>query len=475
MDPTSLTINLAPFGVDPEGTPHQAHPTQMKILEWADRVRAGTSGAQGIPVLYAQGGWRSGKTRAMLAVVLEVMEAYPGIRVLIGRKDFNDLRLSTMESWRDVRPRALVKHEDKQEHREEWVNGSQVFFRELKDLEGLGGQEFGLILISEPYELDADIYIRAKGRISQAGMPHMLLLEGNPPNEGHWLHKVVLGDDHTPPDPDVTFLEVATDENWTNLPEAYRRSIESAPLAWQKKYRLGQWGFTPEGQPVYDIFREQLHVSPVGLVPDRPVLRSWDSGVRHPACLWGQTTAGGQLLIQHEELGIEVSLSGFAPRVIQKTNEQYGPKLVMDYGDPAMFGRSVQTGKTDAQVLYEIGKIQLRGRQSTHQDRKSLIDGRFSLLINGAPAVLIHPRCKTLIEALMGGYHYPKRSEGQAFSKPHQAPFKDGWYEHLANCFEYLIVNTYGAGSSAALASFTAKRRYRQQQQRHQSRSIVTY
>ena len=453
-----------------------AHAAQLKILEWSDRVRAGKHVSLGIPVFYAQGGWRSGKTRAMLAVILECMEAYPGIRVLIARKDFADLRLSTMESWRDVRPKELIKHEDKQEHREEWVNGSQVFFRELKDLEGLGGQEFGIILISEPYELDEQVYMRAKGRLSQAGMPNMLLLEGNPPNQGHWLHKLVCGDVEKGifPDPDITFLEVSTDENWDNLPESYRRSIETAPASWQKKYRLGQWGFTPEGQPVYDVFKESIHVRPIQIVPDRPVIRGFDSGIRHPACLWGQIASSGQLLIQYEWLGMETSLSAFAPGCVQRTNEWYGERVVMDYGDPAMFARSPQTGKSDAQMLYENDKIQLKGRQSTYQDRKSLIDQRLAMLINGAPAILIHPRCKTLIEGLLGGYHWPVRTDSQPFSKKHEAPYRDGFFDHLVNCFEFIVVNSFGSGNSLS-TNFIAQKRARQANRLRQMQGTVSF
>ena len=458
---TQATIELTPFGKTQTGETYSAHPSQIKMFEWADAVKNKSLSTKGIPVLYAQGGWRSGKTKASIAIVLECMERYPGLRVLIARKDFNDLRLSTMESWREVRPPIVVRSEDKQEHREEWVNGSQVFFRELKDLEGLAGQEFGIILVSEPYELEEEMYFRLKGRISQKDMPHMLILEGNPPNEGHWLHRIVCGDEKTPADQDLTFIEIPTDENWDNLPDGYRKSIEAAPESWQRKYRLGKWGFTPSGQPVYDLFKEHIHVRPVSILPDRPPIRSWDSGVRHPACLWAQTTARGQLLIQYEWLGMEMGLTQFSQGVVLRTNEFYtAGKIVHDYGDPAMFARSPQTGKSDANVLYESCGVQLTGRQSTHQDRKSLIDSKLSALVDGVPLVLIHPRCRTLIEGLLGGYHYPKRKPEQPFSHKFQIPEKDGFYEHLANCFEYLIINLYGH-STPAVSTFIARKKQR--------------
>ena len=472
-----ITVEFRPFGTGTTGTANPPHQTQARILEWSDRVRAGQSGCAGIPTLYVQGGVRSGKTTAVLTIIHECMEAYPGLRVLIARKDFQDLRVSTYESWKGMRLRELVAHENSQEHREEWVNGSQVFFRELKDLEGLGGQEFGIILVSEPYELDGlETIHRLRGRLSQHGMPLMLLLEGNPANEGHFLHTFICGSDdgRVVPDADTTFIECPTDENWENLPAPYRRTIETAPESWQKKYRLGKWGFTPSGQPVYDLFKETIHVRPISLIPDRPVIRSWDSGARHPACLWSQIAANGQLIIQYEWLGIEVGLSQFAPGVIQRTNEWYGPQAVMDYGDPAMFARSPQTGKSDAQVLFDHARIQLHGRQSTHQDRKSLIDGRFSLLIQGAPAILIHPRCKTLIEGLLGGYHYPTRTDNQPFNKRQEAPYKDGWYEHLVNCFEYLMVNSYGRGNTLT-TEVIARNRRRQQMRVNQLKTAAVF
>ena len=472
----TLTVTPAPFGLSPTGTPNPPHSSQEKIFAWADAVREGTLTTTGMPTLYVQGGWRSGKTRACLAVMEELMEDYPGIRVLMARKDFNDLRLSTIESWKAVRPEEHVASYDQQEHREEWHTGSQVFFRELKDLHGLGGQEFGAILISEPHELEEGVVPWACGRLSQAGMPLMLILEGNPPNAGHWLHRMVKGDpDHgVEPDPSVTFLEIPTDDNWANLPVAYRQSIESSPASWQKKYRLGQFGFTPEGQPVYSPpFAEALHVRPCDFVPDRPVIRSWDSGVRHPACLWSQLTASGRLLIQYEWLGMEMGLETFAPGVVQRTNEWYGARVASDVGDPAMFARSPQTGRSDAQLLQKFG-VQLRGRQSTHQERKALIDQRLSLLIDGQPAIVIHPRCRTLIDGLLGGYHYPRKTDQQAFGPKHEIPYKDGFFDHLANCFEYLLITHFGQQRSV-VTKVVAARQERLRRQRLQQRTTVAF
>ena len=158
--------------------------------------------------------------------------------------------------------------------------------------------------------------------------------------------------------------------------------------------------------------------------------------------------------------------------MILRTNEWYTDRIIHDYGDPAMFGRSPQTGKSDGTMLQETHGIQLQGRQSTHQDRKSLIDRKLSELVNGSPAVLIHPRCKILIDALLGGYHYPKRNPNRPFTHQHEIPYKDSWFEHLANAFEYLIVNVYGTGSTLSSQLIQRKRLRERERWRNQGAAV---
>ena len=71
-------------------------------------------------------------------------------------------------------------------------------------------------------------------------------------------------------------------------------------------------------------------------------------------------------------------------------------------------------------------------------------------MIGGVPTLLVDPSCPILIEGLAGGFHYPELKEGQSFSPMRDTPFKDGWFEHIVNAFEYGMVNIF-LGSSPAI------------------------
>src|SRR3990167_2021986 len=189
------------FGRDRQGRPYPPHPTQQRVFDWVlDRLAQPTGG---VPALYVQHGVRSGGTRAMLNVVLARLTHEPGLRVLIGRKDFKDLRTSILETFLDILPPALLVERDAQEHRYVLRAGttgtSTVFFRELKDLAGLGSQEFGCILVCEAHEISLAAYRTLKQRCAQQPHPPLLLLEGNAPLERHWL--ATVSDPPSPPSP----------------------------------------------------------------------------------------------------------------------------------------------------------------------------------------------------------------------------------------------------------------------------------
>ena len=55
----------------------------------------------------------------------------------------------------------------------------------------------------------------------------------------------------------------------------------------------------------------------------------------------------------------------------------------------------------------------------------------------GWPAVLIHRSCRSVIDALAGGYHFPEKPDGAAALKPH----KDGYFDNVADSVRYEVMN----------------------------------
>lgn len=460
----TLEILFAPYSCDPvSGEPYPPHETQQKIREWVRSVRHGTYQGQGIPTLYVQHGVNSGGTRGALAPILEYAFEQPGLSVLIGRKDFVDLRKSGMATFFEIVDPALMVDRDEQLH---WyqlraaglsTKPSTIYFSDLKEPDSFGSQQFAAILVIEAHEIPEETFRKLRNRARQGLLPSFLILEGNPPSEQHWLSQLT-NPAHQSFDPSITVFELPSTENWAFMTAAYRQTLEAMPASWRRRYLLGKTGFLSEGSPVYPAFLETVHSRPTTLIPDRPIIRAWDFGWRRAGCLWSQCTDAGQLLVHREWMPVETPETQFIEGVIQRTNEWYGPRTCLDYGDPAARNRDPE-GISTLIRLARAG-IRLIHRDTTYADRIPLINHRLSLLIGGLPAVVVNPvGCPVLTEGLLGGYHYPEIKPDQIYTLKHEVPVHDSWFSHLCNCLEYVMTNLYlPMGSPQAMVHRQARR-----------------
>ena len=447
---------FSPFGIDSQtGLPYSAHPTQQKIHDWCEDVFSGKF--KGIPVLYVQHGVNSGGTRGCLNPILEILTTQPGTRVLIGRRDFNDLKKSTMETFFDIVPASRIAKRNDQDHEykilchppidatedeKRAITGktSTVFFRELKDVDGLGSQEFRIIFVTEAYEISLRAYQGLKRRCRQGKRVSMILMEGNPPTENHWLMQL------TDPlsahfDPDITKIIMPSTENWENMTPAYQESLQNMAPSLKRRFIMGEAGFLQDGTPVYPSFVESVHSKDVEFLRDRPIIRGWDFGVRKAACVWCQRHDNGQFRILREWMAIETPEHQFIAGVKLRTSEWFGGTVCRDYGDPAARNRDPE-GKTTLMRLAEQG-IMMGYRQTTYAERIPLINQKLSQMIQGEPLVVIDPACRILIEGFMGGYHYPEVKPGEVMNYRKEIPQKEGWFEHPMNALEYVFVNVF--------------------------------
>lgn len=437
----ALHVLFAPYGVDSAGRAYGPHETQAKVRQWARQARQGQPGH--LPCLYVQHGVNAGGTRGALTPALEYAFEQPGLRVLIGRKDYTDLRASGMETVLSMVDPKLILEANTQEHRYRVMaaqGNSQIFFRELKDIRSLGSQEFAVIVVLEAAEITLSAYRTLKQRCRQGTLPSFLILEGNPPTEGHWLSRVQCPTDPEY-DPDLTVLKMPSQENWAFMTDAYRRSLLTMPELWRRRMVEAEIGGLPSGTPVYPSFIESLHVRSTSLIPDRPIVRGWDFGLRFPAVLFAQVDDARRLYVQREWLPVELPEEELIQGVVARTNEWYGPRTARDCGDPAAENRD-PSGHSTLMRLARSG-IRLEFRRTTYQDRIPFVNQLLSEMVEGLSRITIDPACRTLIEALGGGYHYPELIEGQPITRLRQEPVREPRWCDVANAFEYLCINTF--------------------------------
>lgn len=274
----------------------------------------------------------------------------------------------------------------------------------------------------------------------------MILMEGNPPNEMHWLSQMTNPKSKNY-DPDITCWQLASYENKDHMTQGYLAMLENMPPSWKRRYLLGETAALPSGTPVYPAFVESVHVQETHIIPDRPIIRGWDWGLRRAACVWGQIEDSGRLLIHREWLAMETPEEQFIDGAILRTNGWFGARPCRDFGDPAARNRD-PNGVSTLQRLMKRN-IQLGFRQSTYGERIPLINKKLSEMIDGRAAVVVNPSCKLMIEGFVGGYHYPEFQGDSEFTLKKDTPYKDGILDHIMNAAEYVFVNLYGLGKGS--------------------------
>lgn len=231
------------------------------------------------------------------------------------------------------------------------------------------------------------------------------------------------------------------------------------------------------GKLVYPEFGP-IHCAaePLPFDPDLPLILGWDFGgspwTGTPACIISQVSAHGQWLLYPPVVADpkeSVDIWTFAKRVADEIYEEYaepfGLRLedlrIVHYGDPAganpppkhlATNRGVEarssyeiiaegdrtplhTDRDTGDVVYHerpgFGWVILPGEASVTK-RINTVKARLSTIARGAPALLVDPQARYLLDAFQGGYHYHQRDDGRY----ELDPMKNHW-SHGMNALEY--------------------------------------
>lgn len=200
----------------------------------------------------------------------------------------------------------------------------------------------------------------------------------------------------------------------------------------------------PEFRIEHHVYGSLHDTIDIDFKPGRIVLAGMDFGFRAPTVILWATLDHGNVLRIHREYVM-------AERTIDEHLQQFGtaPKPAWIGVDPAGAQRNDQTGTSNVALLKKAGLV-VRHRGSgiyegvqfvrlrlERTPTRSADDGPVTLDTiappSSGPGLLIHARCRKLIEA-MQRYHYP---EDQPESLN---PVKDG-HDHLIDALRYLILN----------------------------------
>jgi hypothetical protein len=262
-------------------------------------------------------------------------------------------------------------------------------------------------------------------------------------------------------------------ENLKNLEPAYYASqIINKTREYIRVYVQGKYGYVRTGKAVVPEFNEKLQVADIPLLDGVDIQIGIDigGGTLTPAAVFAQVhpTTGAKLI--HFELCAEdMGVDNFAKILKSFIGDQLqGFNIRTCYTDPAAEQRDQVYEQKINEYLRASGFHITSAPTNAWAIRRQAIADPCSRIIQGRPALLIHPRCKMLIEGLKGKWDFKKMKVVSSSGKELYAdkPSKNE-YSHPCDALGY-VLNGLGEGqplrsgrtpaqTQAVNAGFTAK------------------
>lgn len=436
---------------------HHILPKQQELLEANEKYIA------------LIGGYGSAKTLGGSVMGHLLSLGVPGNIGIVCRRSLPKLHDSTERIFLEILERSKINFRaremrDSWPHRIIYPNGSEVHFRETKDIGRFLGPEYGWFMIDEAQEEPQKTYTDLKGRLRLPRAAKYLrgLIMTNPPsnqhwiakefpNEGSWTKTITIKDQKTITE-SYRMIRSTTYDNPFLDPAYVAGLLQSHTPGEVKRIVEGQYGFVQEGKPVYPMFDYLKHVADPQTFR-MTVYRVWDFGFHCPATMWGQIfRCKHQALhatVLHEAMGQDTESEPYAMRVLEETRQMFPNHpltLVLDGGDAA----GAQVNEKGPGPIIRLARPRNQGGFNLNFKFKKFIDIDPGLdLVRrllrtkckcGYYLLVIHRRCRNMIEALAGGYHYPQEKPGRE-AKP--KPVKDGYYDNIADTLRYFLMLFY--------------------------------
>lgn len=383
------------------------------------------------------GGFGAGKSVALVWEAIDLSMRYPGNFGLLTRKYNDDIKDTTRATFFEQCPKELILDVREGGNRVTFINGSNIVFCGLYTkaktrISKLGSYNLGFFAIDEAYEASEEDFLMLQGRLRLVCAAKQYgFLSTNPPNTDHWIFRYF----DNPTDTNYAKVVKCSSYDNPNLPADYIANLEKLPETWKKRFLYGEFGFLYYGLPVYANFDEKIHIKKLEW-ESGIIYRGWDFGWVKPAVIFLTFDNMGRIKIFQEYIGDKIYLKEFVPKVILFSNTKFPEAMFKDFCDAAGVQKTDKAEHTSIEILKEY-HINPRYRKVSVLQGIEEIEKKFSLLIQGQPAIQVDPSCKYLIEGFQGGYHYPKDSQGHLDINP----AKDGLYEHSQDAFRYIISN----------------------------------
>lgn len=306
----------------------------------------------------AYGGARGGgKSWAVRKKAAALALCYPGIKVLILRRTFPELRENHILPMRaDLQGIAVYKDSDKSFT---FPNGSRIVFgycASESDVLQYQGQEYDVIFMDEATQFTEFQHTTLTACLRGANdFPKRMYLTCNPGGVGHtFVKKKFVDREYSAgenPD-DYTFIRanvydndalMATDPDYVKL-------LENLPETQRKAWLYGDWDIF-EGQ-YFNEFDRNVHVIDPPTIPAHwRRYRALDYGLDMLACYWIAVDIYGRAIVYKELYEPNLIISKAAEKIAAMTTEH----IDATFAPPDLWNRRQDTGQSVFELFAQKG------------------------------------------------------------------------------------------------------------------------
>lgn len=251
-----------------------------------------------------------------------------------------------------------------------------------------------------------------------------IIMDTNPPDTDHWWY--LHAEEETPEGwafyaqpPAIVWNEKAgcwqenplaeNVRNHSNGIQYWLRQVAGKVKEWIKVFLCGEYGAVLDGKVVYPEYNDDLHHTDneIAYATNLPLGLGFDFGLT-PACIFGQVTPRGRLIVMDELCAKDMGIRQFLRDcVIPHLHTFYpGIKKILVVGDPAGNSRAPTDEKTCFDELRAAGFHPVGAPTNAFIPRREAVAGFLNKLVDGKPGLVLGPKAKILRKGFLGGYHY---------------------------------------------------------------------
>jgi len=351
---------------------------------------------------------------------------YPGIRILILRREYGDMENSIIAPMLKILPVGTYQY-NKTDHMITFFNGSTIKFGNMPGygaaVEGkYQGQEYDWLFIDEATQfLESEFRGLAAIVRGTNNIPKRIYLTCNPGGPGHfWVKRLFVdrnfkkGEDPK----DYKFIPATVDDN-KDLKEAnpdYIRQLELLPEDIRRAHRYGDWNAL--AGVYFDEFTDGIHTcKPFPIKPHWRRYRAMDYGLDMFSCLWVAEDETGRCYVyrHYEQSNMIVSDAARVQLELTRPDE----RIEFTIAPPDMWARSRESGKSQAVTFAENGVGLLKADNNRKQGWYALKELFKIRPDDGKPGLIIFDTCGNLIECLKCLQH-DKTDPNDVSKTPHE-------------------------------------------------------